>query len=239
MVPTELVEKEFWRLVSTIEEDVTVEYGADIASKEFGSGFPVRGGKFKVRADEEVGPHWLTVEVCVAVLCSRAEPWNWFAECLPPVSGTVFEEENCSRVLLCSDINGRGLSWKLMSNFPKNPKEFSFQPSSRAEICGRSRQWSFVLCSIDLFLLLFTWERCTAAAALLTALSSWVLLLQDYLDSGWNLNNMPVMEQSVLAHITADICGMKLPWLYVGMCFSSFCWHIEDHWSYSINYLHW
>lgn len=55
MVPTELVEKEFWRLVSTIEEDVTVEYGADIASKEFGSGFPVRGGKFKVRPEEEVG----------------------------------------------------------------------------------------------------------------------------------------------------------------------------------------
>ncbi|OXB72276.1 UNVERIFIED_CONTAM: hypothetical protein H355_003809 [Colinus virginianus] len=88
MVPTELVEKEFWRLVSTIEEDVTVEYGADIASKEFGSGFPVRDGKFKVRPEEE-----------------------------------------------------------------------------------------------------------------------------EYLDSGWNLNNMPVMEQSVLAHITADICGMKLPWL--------------------------
>uniref|UniRef100_A0A8C0HIH2 [histone H3]-trimethyl-L-lysine(4) demethylase n=1 Tax=Chelonoidis abingdonii TaxID=106734 RepID=A0A8C0HIH2_CHEAB len=114
MVPTELVEKEFWRLVSTIEEDVTVEYGADIASKEFGSGFPVRDRKIKLRPEEE-----------------------------------------------------------------------------------------------------------------------------EYLDSGWNLNNMPVMEQSVLAHITADICGMKLPWLYVGMCFSSFCWHIEDHWSYSINYLHW
>ncbi|MEE6493117.1 hypothetical protein FKM82_016745 [Ascaphus truei] len=114
MVPTELVEKEFWRLVSTIEEDVTVEYGADIASKEFGSGFPVRDGKFRVKPEEE-----------------------------------------------------------------------------------------------------------------------------EYLDCGWNLNNMPVMEPSILAHITADICGMKLPWLYVGMCFSSFCWHIEDHWSYSINYLHW
>lgn len=54
MVPTELVEKEFWRLVSTIEEDVTVEYGADIASKEFGSGFPVRDGRFRVKQEDEV-----------------------------------------------------------------------------------------------------------------------------------------------------------------------------------------
>ncbi|XP_036388458.1 lysine-specific demethylase 5B-B isoform X1 [Megalops cyprinoides] len=114
MVPTELVEKEFWRLVSTIEEDVTVEYGADIASKEFGSGFPIKNGRIKVAPQDE-----------------------------------------------------------------------------------------------------------------------------DYLNCGWNLNNMAMMAPSVLTHVTADICGMKLPWLYVGMCFSSFCWHIEDHWSYSINYLHW
>ncbi|XP_030639684.1 lysine-specific demethylase 5B-B isoform X2 [Chanos chanos] len=114
MVPTELVEKEFWRLVGTIEEDVTVEYGADIASKEFGSGFPIRNGRFKVAPQDE-----------------------------------------------------------------------------------------------------------------------------KYLNCGWNLNNMAMMDPSVLTHVTADICGMTLPWLYVGMCFSSFCWHIEDHWSYSINYLHW
>lgn len=54
MVPTELVEKEFWRLVSTIEEDVTVEYGADIASKEFGSGFPVKNSQMEIPLEDEV-----------------------------------------------------------------------------------------------------------------------------------------------------------------------------------------
>eukprot|EP00117_Sycon_ciliatum_P030839 scpid9900/ scgid24234/ Lysine-specific demethylase 5A; Histone demethylase JARID1A; Jumonji/ARID domain-containing protein 1A; Retinoblastoma-binding protein 2 len=61
----------------------------------------------------------------------------------------------------------------------------------------------------------------------------------SYSESPWNLNNLPNLESSVLRHVTADISGMKVPWLYVGMCFSSFCWHNEDHWSYSINYLHW
>ncbi|XP_070558275.1 LOW QUALITY PROTEIN: lysine-specific demethylase 5A-like [Ptychodera flava] len=109
MVPCETVEKEFWRLVSCLEEDVSVEYGADIHSMEFGSGFPMK----------------------------------------------------------------------------KTPD------------------------------------------------------LTVYVNSGWNLNNLPILEKSVLCHISADISGMKIPWCYVGMCFSAFCWHNEDHWSYSINYLHW
>lgn len=113
MVPTSLVEKEFWRIVSSIDEDVTVEYGADLHTMDHGSGFPTK-----------------------------------------------------------TSVN------------------------------------------------LFTCD-------------------QEYAESSWNLNNLPVLRGSVLGHINADISGMKVPWMYVGMCFATFCWHNEDHWSYSINYLHW
>ncbi|KAH9644988.1 hypothetical protein HF086_003318 [Spodoptera exigua] len=37
MVPTSTVEKEFWRVVSSLDEDVTVEYGADLHSMDHGS----------------------------------------------------------------------------------------------------------------------------------------------------------------------------------------------------------
>lgn len=113
MVSTDLVEREFWRIVSSIDEDVTVEYGADLHTMDHGSGFPTKSSLY----------------------------------------------------LLPSD--------------------------------------------------------------------------QEYAESPWNLNNLPLLEDSILGHINADISGMNAPWMYVGMCFAAFCWHNEDHWSYSINYLHW
>ncbi|KAJ4833266.1 hypothetical protein Tsubulata_005109 [Turnera subulata] len=60
-----------------------------------------------------------------------------------------------------------------------------------------------------------------------------------YTISGWNLNNLPRLQGSVLCFEESDISGVVVPWLYVGMCFSSFCWHVEDHHLYSLNYLHW
>ncbi|KAG0710048.1 Lysine-specific demethylase 5A [Chionoecetes opilio] len=113
LIPTDMEEREFWRIVSSIDEDVTVEYGADLHTMDHGSGFPTKNSKNLLPADME------------------------------------------------------------------------------------------------------------------------------YANSSWNLNNLPVLEGSVLGHINCDISGMKVPWMYVGMCFSTFCWHNEDHWSYSINYLHW
>jgi histone demethylase JARID1 len=58
----------------------------------------------------------------------------------------------------------------------------------------------------------------------------------DYAQDGWNLNNMPIVEDSLLRYIKSDISGMTVPWIYVGMLFSAFCWHNEDHYTYSVNY---
>ncbi|KAF5742405.1 hypothetical protein HS088_TW09G00453 [Tripterygium wilfordii] len=60
-----------------------------------------------------------------------------------------------------------------------------------------------------------------------------------YVVSGWNLNKLPRQPGSVLCFEESDISGVLVPWLYVGMCFSSFCWHVEDHHLYSLNYHHW
>ncbi|KDQ08859.1 hypothetical protein BOTBODRAFT_148481 [Botryobasidium botryosum FD-172 SS1] len=63
--------------------------------------------------------------------------------------------------------------------------------------------------------------------------------LDPYAKDGWNLNNMPIVSDSLLRFIKSDISGMTVPWTYVGMVFSTFCWHNEDHYTYSINFMHW
>jgi len=113
LIPMSLVEKEYWRILDNIDEDVMVEYGADLHTMDHGSGFPTLGSKHLSEDD------------------------------------------------------------------------------------------------------------------------------MAYANSEWNLNNLPVVPSSILKQIDIDISGMKVPWLYVGMCFSTFCWHVEDHWTPSINYLHW
>lgn len=62
--------------------------------------------------------------------------------------------------------------------------------------------------------------------------------LNPYSRDGWNLNNLPILAGSLLRYIKSDISGMTVPWVYVGMIFSTFCWHNEDHYTYSVNYQH-
>lgn len=62
---------------------------------------------------------------------------------------------------------------------------------------------------------------------------------RDYCSSPWNLNNFPKLPGSMLRAVQENVAGVMVPWLYIGMLFSSFCWHVEDHCFYSINYLHW
>lgn len=38
---------------------------------------------------------------------------------------------------------------------------------------------------------------------------------------------------SMLRHVDDNIPGVMVPWVYMGMLFSSFAWHIEDHMFYS------
>ncbi|KIO30970.1 hypothetical protein M407DRAFT_222112 [Tulasnella calospora MUT 4182] len=63
--------------------------------------------------------------------------------------------------------------------------------------------------------------------------------LDPYSKDGWNMNNMPIVSDSLLRYVKSDISGMTVPWVYVGMVFSTFCWHNEDHYTYSVNYMHW
>ena len=61
-----------------------------------------------------------------------------------------------------------------------------------------------------------------------------------YLHHPWNLNNLPGAHDSLIQFPRRhDISGINIPWLYVGMRYSTFCWHYEDLMLYSINYSHW
>ncbi|CAH2059345.1 unnamed protein product [Thlaspi arvense] len=62
--------------------------------------------------------------------------------------------------------------------------------------------------------------------------------MDQYIASGWNLNNLRRLPGSLLSFEHSDISGVLVPWVYVGMCFSTFCWHVEDHHLYSLNYHH-
>ncbi|OQS01047.1 histone demethylase [Thraustotheca clavata] len=62
---------------------------------------------------------------------------------------------------------------------------------------------------------------------------------RDYYETtAWNLNNLPFAPESCLSHVNARVNGINIPWMYFGTLFATFCWHCEDNYMYSINYMH-
>jgi hypothetical protein len=59
-----------------------------------------------------------------------------------------------------------------------------------------------------------------------------------YKETWWNLNNLPQAPGSVLRYFKVAITGINVPWMYHGALFTTFAWHNEDNYLYSINYNH-
>ncbi|CAH9100863.1 unnamed protein product [Cuscuta epithymum] len=56
--------------------------------------------------------------------------------------------------------------------------------------------------------------------------------------SKWNMKGFSRLAESILRLLETTIPGVTEPMLYIGMLFSMFAWHVEDHYLYSINYHH-
>lgn len=59
-----------------------------------------------------------------------------------------------------------------------------------------------------------------------------------YANDAFNLTNLPYSKGSLLNFVNHAISGMTIPWIYVGSLLSTFCWHVEDHYTLSANYCH-
>ncbi|GAA0147586.1 histone modifying enzyme [Lithospermum erythrorhizon] len=59
-----------------------------------------------------------------------------------------------------------------------------------------------------------------------------------YVESRWNLNNIPKLSGSLLSIENQEISVSFVPQLSIGMCFSSQCWNVKEHHLYSLCYSH-
>ena len=54
----------------------------------------------------------------------------------------------------------------------------------------------------------------------------------------WELASLVFDQKSLLKNLPEHIDGVTRPWTYVGMLYATFCWHTEDHFLASLNYMH-
>jgi hypothetical protein len=56
--------------------------------------------------------------------------------------------------------------------------------------------------------------------------------------TNWNMHFIARAPGSLLRYMPNEVPGVTSPMVYLGMLFSWFAWHVEDHELHSINYLH-
>lgn len=59
-----------------------------------------------------------------------------------------------------------------------------------------------------------------------------------YANTEWNPEAVAFARGSVLSGLRDKLNGINVPWIYFGMTFATFSWHVEDNWFYSLNYHH-
>ncbi|RLV90889.1 Histone demethylase JHD2 [Spathaspora sp. JA1] len=63
-------------------------------------------------------------------------------------------------------------------------------------------------------------------------------IINQYIKHPFNLTRLPFAKGSLLNYVNTSISGMTVPWIYIGSLLSTFCWHVEDHYTLSANYCH-
>lgn len=57
-------------------------------------------------------------------------------------------------------------------------------------------------------------------------------------NSAWNMRIVARSPGSLICNMPDEVPGVTSPMVYIGMLFSWFAWHVEDHELHSLNYLH-
>ena len=61
---------------------------------------------------------------------------------------------------------------------------------------------------------------------------------EDTEKHSWDMFELSKHPDNLLRFVDDDIPGLTTPWVYCGMLFATFCWHVEDHYLASVNYAH-
>lgn len=65
-----------------------------------------------------------------------------------------------------------------------------------------------------------------------------MLLAHEGACARFDAQSLPLLGESSLRLLRGKMPGISTPMLYIGMLYATFCWHVEDHYLFSINYQH-